>query len=299
MATLHSWIKAARLRTLPLALASIALGGFLARLQPSFNLNAVIFAGITTLFLQILSNLANDYGDSRSGIDNKNRIGPLRTVQSGEITHRSMKSAIVFVSFLALLSGITLVLWVAEIPIFSRIGFLLLGFGAIVAAIKYTVGQKPYGYRGLGDLSVFLFFGLLGVAGTFYVATNFFDLSLLLPASAMGLLSTGVLNLNNLRDFDNDKSSGKRTMVVSMGYTNALKYHALLILLPFVFLGVFSYTSLTGLWPYTFILLLPLFVKDLVEIKKIENLAHLDPYLKKLALKTLLLTFVFGITILL
>ncbi|PKP53204.1 MAG: 1,4-dihydroxy-2-naphthoate octaprenyltransferase [Bacteroidetes bacterium HGW-Bacteroidetes-1] len=296
---MHSWIKAARLRTLPLASASIALGGFLARLQPSFNLNAVIFAGITTLFLQILSNLANDYGDSRSGIDNKNRIGPLRTVQSGEITHRSMKSAILIVSFLALLSGIILVLWVAEIPLFSRIGFLLLGFGAIVAAIKYTVGQKPYGYRGLGDLSVFLFFGLLGVAGTFYVATNTFDLTLLLPASAMGLLSTGVLNLNNLRDFDNDKSSGKRTMVVSMGYINALKYHTLLILLPFVFLGVFSYTYLTGLWPYTFILLLPLFVKDLVEIKKIENLAHLDPYLKKLALKTLLLTLVFGITILL
>jgi 1,4-dihydroxy-2-naphthoate polyprenyltransferase len=297
MASLQSWVKAARLRTLPLALSSIAMGGFVAGIESSFRLMPVIYAGITTLLLQILSNFANDYGDSKSGIDNKNRVGPARTVQTGEVTKSEMKYAVLLFAALSLICGIFLVFYVAQISTTGKLILLFLGFGAIIAAIKYTVGKRPYGYIGLGDLFVFIFFGLVAVVGTFFLATNTFTWIVLLPAAAIGMLSSGVLNLNNLRDIANDRFSGKRTLVVFLGYHNALFYHAKLVILPFFLLSWFAFQKKPELLSFSFLLLLPFFFKDLIEIFKSEGNASLDPYLKKLALKTLLLTIVFGITI--
>lgn len=290
-----SWIKAARLRTLPLALSSIAMGGMVASQYPVFNHWAVIMAAVTTLFLQILSNLANDYGDSYSGIDNAKRVGPSRTVQSGEIPPRAMKKAIWLLAFLSLASGLVLVFLVAHLQSTSLLVFLLLGIAAIAAAIKYTVGRNPYGYIGLGDLFVFLFFGLLGVGGTFYLATLQWDPLVLLPASAMGLLSTGVLNLNNMRDIENDRLNHKITLAVKLGLSKALVYHAFLVLLPFVLLTLYLLLTRSGLLTFLFLLTLPLFITDLYRVFHIGGGAALDPFLKRLALKTLLLTIVFGL----
>lgn len=295
MATITSWIKAARLRTLPLALSSIAMGGVVASQHYKFNVLAVIMAAVTTLFLQILSNLANDYGDSSTGIDNDKRVGPKRTVQTGEISKSAMKRAIILFSFLSLGSGLILIFVATNLGIITSLIFILLGLGAIVAAIKYTVGRNPYGYIGLGDLFVFLFFGLLAVMGTFYLATGQWNPLVLLPASAMGMLSTGVLNLNNMRDIENDRMNHKNTLVVKLGLQKALVYHFLLILLPFVLLTLYLLLSGSSPLSYLFLLTIPLFSIDLVSISRIKGGAPLDPFLRKLALKTLLLTVVFGI----
>jgi 1,4-dihydroxy-2-naphthoate octaprenyltransferase len=295
MATFQSWVQAARLRTLPLALASIAMGGFVAAKDAGFSLLPVILAAITTLLLQILSNFANDLGDAQSGIDNHRRIGPSRMVQTGAISHQEMKGAVMILAVLVLMSGLLLVFTAQSVNISGKIAMIAFGLAAIAAAIKYTIGSKPYGYIGFGDLFVFLFFGWLAVAGTFYLATGHFEYLVLLPASASGLLSAGVLNINNMRDMASDRFSGKRTLVVSMGYSKALFYHAFLILVPFALLAF--YVNLSGLpfYVYSFLLLLPLFVYDLISIFKSSGYEKLDPFLKRLALKTLLLTIVFGV----
>ncbi|MFO7978743.1 MAG: 1,4-dihydroxy-2-naphthoate octaprenyltransferase [Bacteroidales bacterium] len=295
MASFRSWIRAARLRTLPLALSSIAMGGVVASQYPGFRLQVVMMAALTTLFLQILSNLANDYGDSFSGIDNDRRVGPRRTVQSGEISSGAMKAAIAVFSVLSLASGLILIFHSASLDASAAVLFILMGLGAIAAAIKYTIGRNPYGYQGLGDLFVFLFFGLLAVGGTFYLATGQWHPIVLLPASAMGLLSTGVLNLNNMRDIDNDRMSQKNTMVVKLGLKKAFIYHCMLVLLPFVLLTIWLILTGAGIQAYLFLLVLPLFIVDLVTIAQIKGGARLDPFLRKLALKTLLLTLLFGI----
>ena len=296
MPTLQSWIKAARLRTLPLALSSVALGAFVAAKEPTFNVAAALMAGFTTLLLQILSNFANDLGDAKSGIDNDQRVGPKRTVQSGEISRSNMKIAVTTTAGLAFLTGILLIFSVADLSTQQQMLFLGLGLAAIAAAITYTIGKRPYGYLGLGDLFVFLFFGLIGVGGTYLVATASFKLSVLLPAAAMGLWSTGVLNLNNMRDHANDRFSGKRTLVVKIGYHNALLYHAFLILVPFVLLTIFVAQRNSSLISYAFLLALIPFINDLLHVLKVRNPADLDPFLRKLALKTMLLTLVFGLT---
>ena len=297
MASFKSWIKAARLRTLPLALASVAMGGMIAATHPGFNFKAVVMVGITALFLQILSNLANDFGDSRKGVDNEKRLGPKRTVQTGEISPKSMKKAIILVAALALISGLLLIFWAANLTVKNSAIFVLLGMAAIASAIKYTVGKNPYGYIGLGDLFVFLFFGLLGVGGTWFLATKSWDWLILLPATAMGMLSAGVLNLNNMRDIVNDRQNGKNTLVVKIGLRAAFVYHCIIVLLPFVLLA--AYTTLGGADKKVliFLVVLPLFVADLVRIRNSFGGASLDPFLRKLALKTLRLTIVFGLLI--
>jgi len=298
---LKDWIQAFRLRTLALALSSIAMGAFLAAFFGSFKWEVSIWAGVTTIFLQILSNLANDYGDAQKGTDSEHRIGPERTVQSGKISKSAMRSAIILFAGLSLISGMVLIYY-GTLGLDRRVGllFLVLGLSAIAAAILYTVGKKSYGYSGLGDLFVFIFFGLLAVLGTYFLNTQVLRWDIWLPAASLGFLSTGVLNLNNLRDIENDQKSGKITVAVRLGIRSAKRYHILLIAsavlaaLIFNLMNLRSYLSLLWIIP-----VLPLFAIDLVKIYRIEDLRLLDPFLKKLALKTLLFVLLFGASLLL
>lgn len=294
-----SWIKAFRLRTLPLALSSILMGSFLAIHNGNYNWTIVILAAVTTLFLQILSNLANDYGDSMKGTDNVDRLGPKRTVQSGEISPRQMKYAILLFVVLSLISGLLLLYFSFQGDFLKALIFFVIGIGAIVAAIKYTVGKSAYGYSGLGDLFVFLFFGLAGVLGTYYLNTKALDLDIILPAISLGFLSMGVLNLNNMRDTENDIKSGKHTMASRLGYNHARRYHALLITGALFCALIFVILNYSSQWNFLFLLTIPLFVKDLFSVFRQNEQAKLDPFLKKLAIATLLFTLTFGIGILL
>ncbi|VFS46581.1 1,4-dihydroxy-2-naphthoate polyprenyltransferase [Budvicia aquatica] len=204
-----AWIESLRPRTLPLALASIVTGSALAAWMNHFQLDIALMALLTAGLLQILSNLANDYGDAIKGSDTETRIGPNRGMQKGLINLAQMKRALIIVIVLTVASGIGLIAIACKKPE-DILGFLALGLMAIVASITYTVGRKPYGYMGLGDISVLIFFGWLSVAGTYYLQAGTFDSVVMLPATACGLLATAVLNINNLRDIDSDRMNGKK-----------------------------------------------------------------------------------------
>ncbi|MEH0762049.1 1,4-dihydroxy-2-naphthoate polyprenyltransferase [Vibrio sp. 16] len=226
--SIRIWLDAARPKTLPLALVSILTGSVLAYSTHQFSFSVALLAFITATLLQILSNLANDYGDAVKGTDNEKRLGPMRAIQSGEVSQSAMKSAIIINIVLTMVSGMALVLYALD-SLQSILAFIGLGVLAIVAAIAYTVGNKPYGYVGLGDVSVFIFFGLLGVAGTFFLHTGVIAPLLTLPAIGCGLLAVAVLNINNMRDIENDEECGKRTVAVRLGQHKAKQYHSLLL----------------------------------------------------------------------
>lgn len=290
------WINAFRLRTLPLSLSSILLGSFLAFRDGYFSWSVFLLASLTTLFLQILSNLANDYGDSQNGIDNKYRIGPARTVQSGQIKAREMRLMVILFMVLTLISGSLLVFTgTREIASIYTILYFLMGFAAIAAAIKYTVGKNPYGYQGLGDLFVFVFFGLIGVGGTYFLHTNHFPADILLPATSVGLLSAGVLNLNNMRDRISDQQSGKRTLAVILGKQRVKVYH-LILLAGSVLTGmIYTIMHFESLYQFSFLTTIPLLFKNIREVMFNTIPAELDPELKKLALTTLIFAVTFGV----
>ncbi|NOJ26171.1 1,4-dihydroxy-2-naphthoate polyprenyltransferase [Vibrio coralliilyticus] len=226
--SLRIWLDAARPKTLPLALVSILTGSVLAYSTHQLSWMISILAFLTATLLQILSNLANDYGDAVKGTDNDKRLGPMRAIQSGAVTQADMKQAIVINIMLTMLAGLALVFYALD-SLQSILAFIGLGVLAIVAAIAYTVGNKPYGYVGLGDVSVFIFFGLLGVAGTFFLHTGIVAPLLVLPAIGCGLLAVAVLNINNMRDIENDEECGKRTVAVRLGQKNAKHYHTMLL----------------------------------------------------------------------
>ncbi len=295
MATPKSWIKAARLRTLPLALSGILVGSALAAFYGSFNLVVFILAMLTATLIQVFSNFANDYGDFHKGTDNHERLGPTRTMQGGEITPAEMKKGMIVVGSLSFLLGIALVY--AGTWAYSPLAFFLfigLGILALLAAYFYTAGKKSYGYIGLGDLSVFLFFGLLPVIGVFYLHANYVETAIILPAVTMGFFSAGVLNLNNMRDIINDKQSGKITMAVTMGSYNSRIYHTAIILWGWFASLVFTYHQMVAGWQWLFVLVLPLFLLDLRSIFKIREDQLLDPFLKRLALSTLAYALLFS-----
>ena len=299
MAALKSWIKAYRLRTLPLALSVILTGSFLAIQDGKYSPWVIGLSLLTTLFLQVLSNLANDYGDSQKGTDNAQRIGPQRTVQSGEISKDSMKKAIMAFASLSLLSGVALLYFAFGDNFTMALLFLALGLASIWAAVKYTVGENAYGYSGLGDLFVFIFFGLVGVIGSYYLNTHSLNTSVILPAIAMGLFSTGVLNLNNMRDIDNDIRSGKHTLASRMGIVEAKKYHMILIFFGWILLLAWMMLQKEHLERLILLIALPFFVYDVFKVMHTRQQADIDPYLKKLALSTLLVSVLFGISVLL
>jgi 1,4-dihydroxy-2-naphthoate polyprenyltransferase len=295
MSNARAWVIALRLRTLPLAIASTGMGSFLAAGFRVFSLPICLFTALTSVLLQILSNLANDYGDYTHGADNTDRIGPQRGLQSGTISITGMRNAIIFVAILTLICGCSL-LYLASIQFSIFLFFLLIGLLCIIAAIKYTMGKNPYGYSGLGDIAVFIFFGIVGVDGTFYLQSHTFPLRMLLPACTLGLLSVGVLNVNNMRDITSDTDTGKHTIVVRIGLARAKIYHLLLIIVSFMSLIWFTLLNWNSLWQWIFIITLPLFIVHLNNIMKSDS-ASMDKYLKHLAMSTLLLVLCFGISI--
>jgi 1,4-dihydroxy-2-naphthoate octaprenyltransferase len=226
------WLEAFRPKTLPLALVSIITGSTLAHANGHFSLIIMLLSLVTATLLQILSNLANDYGDALQGTDNEHRLGPVRAMQQG-VSAKDMRTAITINVVFTLITGLTLILYSLD-SLANILAFLGLGALAVIAAIAYTVGQKPYGYIGLGDLSVFIFFGLLGVAGTFFLHTGYLDVSVFIPATASGLLAAGVLNINNMRDIENDRACGKHTFAVRLGEIRAKRYHLFLIWAAFI-----------------------------------------------------------------
>ena len=300
MASLKSWIKAARLRTLPLAMSGILMGGALSFLDDGFNSRVTILAIVTALFIQIFSNFANDYGDSQKGTDNQHRVGPKRTVQSGEISPMQMNAGMIVLIILSLTTGIWLVFEGTKgLDLTTFLLFLTFGILALIAAYRYTAGSNPYGYAGFGDLAVFLFFGLLPVVGTYFLNTHQINFELFLPAVSIGFFSTGVLNLNNMRDIQNDRSSGKNTMVVRMGSASAKVYHSVLILAGMSAAVLFSILNSKSTYQWLFLLSFPLFLTDLIQINKITVPRKFDSFLKKLSLTTLLFTVLFGLGIIL
>jgi len=293
---LKAFIKAARLRTLPLSVSGIILGTFLAAEQDMFNLYICILAFITTIGFQILSNFANDYGDGVKGTDNDNRIGPKRALQSGAISPKQMLNGIKITGFVTFLVAVFLIyISFGTTHLNYFVLFLVLGIASIVAAIKYTMGENPFGYNGYGDIFVFLFFGWLSVLGSYFLYTKQLDYTLLLPATSLGLLSAGVLNLNNMRDRISDAASNKRTLVVKMGAKYAKYYHYWLLVLAFISAIMYelihfkSYSQLLFLMAF-----MPIF-KHLAVVYKNNDPKLLDPELKKLALSTFLFAFLFGL----
>ena len=290
-----NYLKAARLRTLPLSLSGIVVGSFLAASQHAFDWKICVLALLTTVGFQVVSNFANDYGDGVKGTD-KNRTGEARMVASGAITPKQMKRAIIYVASTTLLFALWLIYSAFGKENFGySILFFCMGIGSIIAAIKYTVGEKAYGYSGFGDLFVFLFFGLLGVVGSYFLFTKSVEIQVFLPAMTIGFLSTAVLNLNNLRDCEEDSKANKRTLVVKMGVVKAKKYQYALIL--GAFLTALFYVSLQpyALQQYVFVFAFISLFKNLQTVRKTTNMALLDGELKKVALSTFLFAILFGL----
>lgn len=289
------WWQAMRPRTLLLAVAGTGLGLLLAAAAGHFNWLTALLTVVVAIMLQVLSNLANDYGDSRHGVDGADRVGPQRAVQSGRVTLAVMLRAVVFSAAVAAVSGLVLVrLALGPAGWWLVAGFIVLGAAAVWAAIAYTATDRPYGYEGLGDLFVFVFFGLVAVLGTYFLQAVSLDAWLLLPAAACGFLAVAVLNINNMRDLDGDRAAGKLTVPVRLGPRGARVYHTLLNAGALT-LGVVAVLLRSGsLWQLLFLLVTPLMFRHLAAVWQREG-ARLDPLLKQMALITLLFSLLFGL----
>jgi len=297
--SVKSWITAFRLRTLPLALASIGMGSFLAASQGFFDGLIFTFCVLTTIFLQILSNLANDYGDSVNGADSSDREGPSRMVQSGQISLGQMKQAMIVFVGLSLISGVYLLYLSFGLNWQAFLFFFGLGIACILAALAYTAGRKPYGYIGLGDLSVLIFFGFVGVIGSYYLFANTANITLVLPAISCGLFSVAVLNINNIRDIESDKKAGKQSIPVRIGRKKAVIYHWALLVLAIAAALAYTLINYDHYIQLLFLLTVPLLVSNAVAVHKKTSSKELDPYLKQMALSTLLFVSLFGLGIIL
>lgn len=293
---MKTWLSAMRLRTLPLALSCVFVGSAFALHSGAFSWITFFLTLLTTLLLQVLSNFANDLGDSENGADNDDRVGPKRAVQSGVISKSSMKKAVIITAVLSLISGVTLLVYALKEhhDRYTILWMLLLGLIAIAAAIRYTAGKNPYGYMGLGDVFVFVFFGVVGVSGAAFLQTGQLSIEILLPSCAIGLLSTSVLNLNNMRDIVNDEKTGKRTIPVRLGAQKALVYHYFLVLSGVMFsiassryLGVeYGLAAIAMIIP----------VVHLIRIRRFQKPEMFDPELKKIALSTFLFSLLLFIS---
>lgn len=292
--SVKAWITASRPRTLPLAAASICMGGFLAYFHGLFDWTVFILTLSTTLLLQVLSNLANDYGDHQHGADHQGRIGPTRMVQSGIISPEKMKMAIIGLAGVTLLIGVWLLIRSVGFNSLAFYVFLVIGILSIAAAVNYTSGKKPYGYKGWGDLSVLIFFGLVAVFGSYFLQTFNFRWNNFLPAMSCGLFATAVLNINNIRDIESDKKAGKLSIPVRIGSVNAIKYHWMLLILAMGCSVLFVLLNYSTLWQWLFLLVSPLLFLNAKAVQSKVG-SELDPYLKQMVLTTLAYVITFGI----
>lgn len=291
---MNAWIEAARPKTLPLAFASILLGSMLAYAQGAFQPLTLVLGLLTTLALQVLSNYANDLGDTLHGADDERRTGPRRLVQAGIITQKEMKRAVLVAGGFAFVLGIGLL--VASLNRLELIlDFVGLGVLSIAAAILYTNGSKPYGYLGLGDLFVLLFFGLVGVSGIHFLHTQSLNLAVLLPGFAAGLLAVAVLNLNNMRDIVTDAQAGKNTLPVLLGQTNARYYHGALLLGSLALFAAYNVLHEAGPFAWLYLVAAPLLIGHWVKVSAIRQPEKFAPYLKQMALLALLADVLFGL----
>ncbi len=298
MNKISAWVSAARLRTLPLSVAGIIVGSAAAISINRFSITIFILALLTTLGLQILSNFANDYGDGVKGTDNEDRVGPVRAMQGGLLSAKELRNGIIVTSVITLLIACTLIYVAFNEQHFGiSLLFFFLGIASIAAAIKYTVGKSAYGYRAMGDLFVFLFFGLLSVMGGYYLYSYSIAEFIVLPAITIGLLSTAVLNINNMRDQESDKKVNKNTIAVLLGAQKVKVYHVALILIAFLSAIVYAIlqwkqTNAWGLIPL--LAFIPLF-KNILFVWRNETPAFLDPELKKIAMSTFVYSLLFFI----
>ena len=301
-----SYIKAARLRTLPLSISGIILGSYLGNefvnsllehtIRTSIWESSIFWLAIfTTIGFQVLSNYANDYGDGIKGSD-KNRTGEARMVSSGAITPKQMKTAMIITTTITLLIALLLIYVAFGSESFGySILFFGLGIASIAAAIKYTVGNSAYGYSGFGDIFVFLFFGLLSVVGSYFLYTKMINFEVFLPAFSIGLLSTAVLNLNNLRDREQDKTNNKNTLVVKLGAIRAKKYHYFLIIGALITALIYTVLNFSSIYEFVFLVAFIPLVKNMITVSRNNTPAELDGELKKVALSTFLFAILFGI----
>ncbi len=294
---MKEWVKAFRLRTLPLAFACVGMGSFLAAADGKFRWAVMILTLITTLFLQILSNLSNDYGDFINGADHHERTGPQRSVQSGAISPKAMRRAILVFIVLSLISGIGLLAISLTLNL-KFLLFFLMGILSIAAAVYYTMGEKPYGYAGLGDISVFLFFGWVGVLGSYFLHTGAILYEIFLPATSCSLFAVAVLNINNIRDIESDFSAGKRSIPVRIGREKALLYHYSLLSIAMICAVLFVILRYESPFQFLFLLVVPLLLRNANAVRKYTDAKKLDPYLKQMALTTLLFVILFGVGLL-
>lgn len=290
-----AWLDAMRPRTLPLALSCIALGTFLAAAADAYRWPITTLCLLTAVFLQILSNLANDYGDSIHGADHVQRQGPQRAVQSGQITAQTMKRAMILFAGLSAVSGM-LLLWLAlgAEGLLGLLIFVLLGGAAIWAAVNYTAGRKPYGYAGWGDLFVLIFFGWVGVLGPYFLMAQRLDWRLLLPATSCGLLAVAVLNVNNIRDIDSDRQAGKFSIPVRLGPQRARLYHWLLLATAVFLTTLYVLLTFTSYWAFLYIVTVPLLVRNGTAVQNTDSPLALNPLLKQMVLSALAFNLLLG-----
>ena len=294
MSKVRAYITSFRLRTLPLSLSGVLLGSLLAAIDVFFKTTTFEWAILTTVALQILSNLANEAGDLTKGTDNEHRLGPIRSAQSGALSMREMVQAMIVFGVIAIITG-SLLIYEAfrDLLNWKSIALFIAGGASIVAAVKYTVGKSAYGYRGLGDLFVFIFFGVVSVMGSYFAMSGVLPWICVLPAVAIGFLSSGVLNMNNIRDIENDSVCGKRTIPVILGIQGAKIYHFVITLLAVICLVLYSMLHSAGWTGYLFLLTLPLLVMHLKSVYRGEGRA-LDSQLKFLSITTLLIALLLG-----
>jgi len=294
MPNFKAWISAARLRTLPLSVSGIIVGSSLAMNHLFWQSSIFWLAILTTIGFQVLSNFANDYGDGIKGADD-NREGEQRMVSSGLISPKQMKTGILITAIFSMISAIVLIYYAfgAEDFLHSLL-FFMLGIASVIAALKYTIGKNAYGYSGLGDVFVFLFFGLLSVLGSYYLLDHQMVWDLLLPASTIGFLSMAVLNLNNMRDIENDAKNNKNTLVVSFGSSKAKIYHYVLICLAVLLTVLYSIINDHSIRQLIYVIaFIPLMI-NLVTVYKNKEPKLLDSELKKVALSTFSFALLFG-----
>ncbi len=294
----QAWLESLRPKTLPLGVIAIVTGSALAYWTGNFKWPVALLSIITAGLLQILSNLANDYGDAIKGSDTPERIGPLRGMQKGIINQAEMKSALKLTISLACLFGLLLIILSCEKPE-DAIGFLILGVVAIIAAITYTVGKKPYGYLGLGDISVLIFFGWLSVIGTYYLQAHDFNIVTLLPATACGLLSVAVLNINNMRDIENDVKAGKHTLAVRLGPYRSRIYHTIIIVTAIICLTLFNLIYLTGWSGWLFVLAIPMLLNHIRRVLQDRTAEGMRPMLENMVKAALLTNVLFSLGVVL